>query len=113
LAALALVLVLQQIVQHKAVTAYFQQSRQPEAVKAVQDKETLAGLVGLVVVQVVEQVQPEERLRLHRRKATTAAIIQREMPQVQAVEAEGVLVLSVVMEAETILTAYQAQAVQD
>jgi hypothetical protein len=104
---------LQQIAQHKAETAFLQALRQPAAAKAVQDKVAQVALVVPVVVQVVEQAHLAERLRLLQRKATTAATIQRETLQALAVAAAVVLVLSVVMEAETILTAYQAQAVQD
>jgi hypothetical protein len=66
------VLVLQQIAQHKAEIAFLQASRQPAAVKAVQDKATTAVTVALVAVQVVERLQVAERLRLLQRKATTA-----------------------------------------
>jgi uncharacterized membrane protein YbjE (DUF340 family) len=104
---------LQQIARHRAETAFLQALRQPAVVKAVQDKVTPVVVVVLVVVQVVEQVQPEERLRLHRRKATTAAIIQRETLQALAVAAVVVLARLVEMEAETIQTEFQVQAVQD
>jgi hypothetical protein len=104
---------LQQIAQHKAETASLQRLRQPAAVKAVQDKATTAVMVVPVAEQVVEQAHLAERLRLLQRKATTAAIIRPATLQALAAAAAAVLERSVVMEAETIQTEFQVQAVQD
>ena len=103
---------LQQTARRKEATAYSAALQAQVAVKAVPEMETQEVQVVRAEVQVVEQAHLVERLRLHRRKATTAEIIQQEMLQVRAVVVAVVLVLSVVMEAAAILTAYQAQVVQ-